>query len=124
MDPGSDLLAADADAAARADQAADFDDGAWGQRPGRQGGGREWPCWLAAGGAQPGQVGVGQGDGVGLDQLAVMEHVHGATVEADGDFLPGERLAEPDLAPSARTDSVLQGGAARFPAWLGSEQPV
>ena len=39
VDPGADLLAADADASAGADQALDFDDGTWGQRPGGQGGG-------------------------------------------------------------------------------------
>src|SRR5215469_204914 len=39
VDTDTDLLAADADAAARIDQALDFDDGVGGQRPGWQGGG-------------------------------------------------------------------------------------
>jgi len=38
-DPGADLFAADADAAACADQALDFDHRVSGQRPGWQGGG-------------------------------------------------------------------------------------
>jgi hypothetical protein len=99
VDSGADLLAADADESARIDQTPDFDDGAGGQRPGRQGGGRGWPGGVAVGRAQPGEVFVVQGDRVGLDQLPVAEDVQGGTVEAEGDLLPGQRLAEPDLPP-------------------------
>jgi hypothetical protein len=84
---------------AGANQALDFDDGAGGQRPGRQRGGRGWPGGLAASGAQPGQVSAGHGDRAGLDQLAVVEDVQAGVVEAEDDLLPGERLAEPDLPP-------------------------
>ena len=38
---------------------------------------------------------------MGLDQLSVVEDVQAGTVEAEGDFLPGERLAEPIWRPAA-----------------------
>src|SRR5215467_11284597 len=53
VDTDADLFAADAHAAARIDQAPDFDDGVSRQRPRRQGGGRGWPGGPATGGAQP-----------------------------------------------------------------------
>ena len=99
MDPGADLLAADADAASAPDGALDFDKGAGGQRARWQGGGGRAPGGPAASCPQPGQILGLQVHRVSLEQLAVAEDMQGGGVQAQGDLLPGQRRAEPDLAP-------------------------
>jgi hypothetical protein len=108
VEPGADLPAADAHAAARADGPLRLDGDVGGQRAGWQGSGECGPGRAAAGGTQPGQASGVQGDRAGLEQLALAQDVQGGAVQPDGHLLPRHRLAEPDLASSG--EHVPAGG--------------